>query len=186
MQSNQSNQSIRLQKAIFLDRDGVLNKAFIREGKPYPPTSLAELQILPGVKDALGALKENGFLLIVTTNQPDVARGTIQMETVEQINSFLQASLGIDEFRTCYHDTADNCTCRKPKPGLILDAARELGIDLSKSFMVGDRWRDVEAGHAAGVKTVFIDYDYLERRPESFDHKAISLLGALPYLLGAL
>jgi len=173
-------------KAVFLDRDGVLNAATVRDGKPYPPANLEELLILPGVEYATNRLKEEGFLLIVVTNQPDVARGTLQKSTVEQINRSIMSSLPIDEFRTCYHDNLDNCSCRKPKPGAILDAAISRNIDLSQSFMIGDRWRDIEAGKAAGVKTVFIDYGYQERQPQSFDYKASSLLDALPFLLDPL
>ena len=171
-------------KAVFLDRDGVLNKALVKAGKPYPPATLADMQILPGVELAVSLLKEHNFLLVVVTNQPDVARGVTLKETVEQINQYLEKHLSIDEFRTCYHDSEDGCNCRKPKPGGILDAARIWGIDLSLSFMVGDRWRDIEAGQVAGVKTVFIDYGYDERQPSSFDYKASSLLDAVPFILG--
>jgi len=162
----------------------VLNKVQVRAGKPYPPISMEELEILPGVEKAINILKENCFLLVVVTNQPDVARGSLERETVENINEFLKVKLNIDEFRTCYHDSIDGCNCRKPLPGAILDAAQSLGIDLSLSFMVGDRWRDVEAGQAAGVKTVFIDYGYHEKKPLRFDFKASSLLEALPFILG--
>lgn len=171
-------------KAVFLDRDGVLNKCLLRDGKPYPPSSLEQLEILFGVESSAKRLKENGFLLVVVTNQPDVARGTMSKETVEDINRFLKIKLNIDEFRTCYHDSKDGCSCRKPLPGAILDASQSWGIDLSLSFMVGDRWRDVEAGQAAGVKTVFIDYGYHEKQPLRFDFKASSLLEALPFILG--
>lgn len=173
-------------KAVFLDRDGVLNKALVRTGKPYPPANIVELEILPGVFEALQVLKKNGFLLIVVTNQPDVARGVVSKESVEQMNHFLQDKLGIDEFNTCYHDSGDNCACRKPKPGAILEAAIRWSLDLGQSFMVGDRWRDIEAGQAAGVKTVFIDYGYDEKRPNAFDYKTSSLLSAVPYILGEL
>lgn len=171
-------------KAVFLDRDGVLNATAVKEGTPYPPANVDQLSILPGVVEATKRLKEEGFLLIVVTNQPDVARGTVTKDTVEEINHFLMSKLPIDEFRTCFHDTLDDCSCRKPKPGAILDAARKWGIDLGQSFMVGDRWRDIDAGKAAGVRTIFIDYGYKEKQPWAFDFKASSLLDALPYLLG--
>jgi len=153
------------QRAVFLDRDGVLNYAPVREGKPYPPSRPEDVEILPGVRAALAQLKEAGYLLIVVTNQPDVARGTMRRELVEQINAHLGEQLPIDEFRVCYHDDAENCPCRKPKPGLILDAAREHAVDLAGSWMVGDRWRDVDAGAAAGCRTVWIDLGYRERGP---------------------
>jgi D-glycero-D-manno-heptose 1,7-bisphosphate phosphatase len=162
----------------------VLNKAVVKDGKPYPPVNLEQMQILEGVEQAVKQLKEAGFQLVVVTNQPDVARGTTSKEDVEQINRFLAKRLGIDEFRTCYHDSKDGCNCRKPLPGAILDSAKSRGIDLSHSFMVGDRWRDIEAGESAGVKTVFIDYGYDEKQPIAYDLKASSLLDAVPFILG--
>jgi D-glycero-D-manno-heptose 1,7-bisphosphate phosphatase len=110
-------------------------------------------------------LKAHGFALYVITNQPDVARGTQTREAVEAIHQALASSLPIDDIFVCYHDDADDCACRKPKPGLLLEAQRKHNIDLSRSFFVGDRWRDIDAGHAAGCKTVLIDYGYRERKP---------------------
>ena len=133
----------------ILDRDGVINRAFVRGGKPYPPKGVSDTEILPGVGEALRKLHEAGYLLVVVTNQPDVARGTATRAGVDAINGKLARELPIDEFRTCFHDDADGCDCRKPLPGALLAAAREHGIDLARSYMVGDRWRDVEAGRAA-------------------------------------
>jgi D-glycero-D-manno-heptose 1,7-bisphosphate phosphatase len=155
----------QLRRAVFLDRDGVLNRAVVRQGRPYPPASAAELDIVPGVRECLLALKRLGFLLIVVTNQPDVARGTQTLERVEEINAALRAALPLDDVLACFHDDADGCACRKPRPGLLLEAARRHGIDLAGSFMVGDRWRDVEAGAAAGCRTVWIECGYSERAP---------------------
>lgn len=152
-------------RAVFVDRDGVLNRAFVRDGKPYPPKDLSELEILPHVLEALQSLKAQGFDLIVVTNQPDVARGTMKREEVDAINNRLRAELPLDEIVTCFHDGSDNCDCRKPKPGMLLRMEKERGIDLKRSFLVGDRWRDIEAGIAAGCKTIFIDYGYSERSP---------------------
>lgn len=152
-------------RAVFLDRDGVLNRALVRNGRPYPPSNLSELDILPGVPEALVRLRAAGFRLIVVTNQPDVARGRQTRETVEAIHATLRAELVLDEIRVCYHDDADGCRCRKPAPGLLLDAARDEQLDLPSCFMVGDRWRDIEAGRRAGCTTVFIDYGYAERQP---------------------
>jgi len=149
-------------RAVFLDRDGVINKAIIRDGKPYPPASLNEVVILPGVKFALPILKREGFFLIGITNQPDVARGKQNREVVESINNYLLNQLPVLEIFVCYHDNNDNCDCRKPKPGLILQAAKKYKIDLTKSYMVGDRWKDIGAGKRAGCKTIFIDYQYDE------------------------
>ncbi len=170
-------------RAVFLDRDGVINRAVVRAGKPYPPSSLKEVEVLPGVHDALQRLKDHGYLLVVVSNQPDVARGTTSLATVQAINGFLEQQLCLDKWVMCYHDTQDNCRCRKPRPGMLLDAAEELAIDLSQSFMVGDRWRDVSAGLAAGCKTVFIDYHYDEKRPEQSDYLANSLPKAVDIIL---
>ncbi len=160
---------------IFLDRDGVINKAIVRRAKPYSPTSLAELEILPGVLEALERLKRNSFVLVVVSNQPDVGRGKTSRAEVEAINAELGRTLPIDDFRMCYHDSDDNCDCRKPKPGMLLTAARSWNIELASSYMVGDRWRDIEAGQRAGCKTFFIDYAYHEKRPEAFDYRVKSL-----------
>jgi len=135
-----------MKRAVFLDRDGVLNRAIVRDGRPYPPANLSALEILPGVFKAMQSLHEAGWLLIVVTNQPDVARGTALVEDVEEIHQYLQSLLPIDEFRTCYHDSGDECSCRKPSPGSLVSAAAFHGIDLGLSYMVGDRWRDTEAG----------------------------------------
>jgi D-glycero-D-manno-heptose 1,7-bisphosphate phosphatase len=171
-------------KAVFLDRDGVLNRAMIRDGKPYPPASLDELEILPDVPRGLAALKECGFQLLVVTNQPDVARGTQQRLVVENMHAKLRASLPLDDFFVCYHDDKDACECRKPKPGLLLQAAAVYRLDLASCFLIGDRWRDIEAGYAAGCATVWIDRGYAERHPSpspavrviSFDEAVLWIL----------
>lgn len=147
---------------VFLDRDGVINQAVIRNGKPHPPASVDELEIIPAAAHSLRALADAGYLLVGVTNQPDVARGAQTRETVGAIHARLLRELPLREIFTCYHDDNDGCECRKPKPGLIYQAAEKYGSDLSASWMVGDRWRDVLAGQAAGLKTVFIDYKYDE------------------------
>jgi len=152
-------------KAVFLDRDGVLNRAVIRDGKPYPPANLDELEILPDVSGALAALKKCGFLLLVVTNQPDVARGAQQRSVVESIHERLRAILPIDDFFVCFHDDKDACDCRKPKPGLLIQAAAKYGLELTASYLIGDRWRDIDAGHAVGCTTVWVDRGYRERSP---------------------
>ena len=154
--------AIRGSRAVFLDRDGVLNLSVVREGKPYPPGGLSELVVAPGVEAGCKALRDAGFVLIGITNQPDVARGTTPRSAVEEMNRYLTTLLDLDSIRVCYHDDADRCDCRKPKPGLILQAAQEKGIDVAASFMVGDRWKDVEAGTRAGCRTVLIDNHYSE------------------------
>lgn len=149
-------------RAVFLDRDGVFNKAIVRDGKPYPPASLNDTVINPSAEYALPILKRAGYFLVGITNQPDVARGKQNREVVELINSFLLSHLPVMEIFVCYHDDKDNCDCRKPKPGLIIQAAKKYKIDLECSYMVGDRWKDIEAGKRAGCKTIFIDYKYKE------------------------
>jgi D-sedoheptulose 7-phosphate isomerase len=153
-------------RAVFLDRDGVINRAFVREGKPFPPSTLQELEILPGVPEALHELKQHGYKLLVVTNQPDVARGKQSQQTIDAMHQALRARLPLDDILVCYHTDQDKCDCRKPMPGMLLEAARKHNIDLAASFMVGDRWRDIEAGYNAGCKTILIDYGYSERPPD--------------------
>jgi D-glycero-D-manno-heptose 1,7-bisphosphate phosphatase len=173
-----------MKRAVFLDRDGILNRAIVRNGKPYPPVNLHQLEILPGVSEALIKLNAANYLLIVITNQPDVARGTANKVDVEEINSQLSSRLPLDDIKTCYHDSGDHCFCRKPMPGALLEAAKEHDIDLSKSFMVGDRWRDIEAGQRAGCKTFFVNYRYAEQQPEMPDFIVSSLLEAQKIITG--
>lgn len=149
-------------RAVFLDRDGVLNEAFVECGKPHPPRSSTELRILPGVRASCQRLREMGFLRVVVTNQPDLARGQVDRSTVDAINTTLSTELHLDSIWVCPHDDADGCSCRKPLPGLLQQAAAHHGIDLTTSYMVGDRWRDVGAGRAAGCRTALIfrpEYD---------------------------
>jgi D-glycero-D-manno-heptose 1,7-bisphosphate phosphatase len=171
-------------RAVFLDRDGVLNCAFVRDGSPHPPATLDELQILPGVPQALGELKSAGFLLIGVTNQPDVARGIIERRQVEDIHKALAAALPLDGIRVCYHDDRDGCNCRKPLPGLLTEAAAELDIDLPASFMIGDRWKDIQAGHQAGCQSILIDWGYTEEwKGELPDKQVKSMPEAASWIL---
>jgi D-glycero-D-manno-heptose 1,7-bisphosphate phosphatase len=152
-------------RAVFFDRDGVLNRAIVRDGKPYPPASAAEMEIVEGAATALARLKQLRFLLLVVTNQPDIARGTQSRAAVDAIHDTMRQVLPIDEFLVCAHDDGEGCQCRKPLPGLMIEAQQRHGIDLDRSFLVGDRWRDVEAGQAAGCRTVFLDFHYREKGP---------------------
>jgi D-glycero-D-manno-heptose 1,7-bisphosphate phosphatase len=171
-----------LRPAAFLDRDGVLNRALVRAAKPYPPSTPDELEILPGVGNALVRLKAAGYSVVVITNQPDIARGVTSQGAVDAIHSRLRRLLPIDEIRVCPHDDADGCDCRKPKPGLLL---RRPAYDLGASVLIGDRWRDIEAGRAARCAvTILIDYGYDEVVPHEPDVRVGSLAEAVDWLLG--
>lgn len=166
---------------VFLDRDGVLNQAVVRNGKPCPPASVGEVVIAADAPDALSRLKAAGYRLVVVTNQPDVATGAQRREVVEAINAALARTLPIDEFRVCYHADADDCSCRKPKPGLLL---QEPACDLGRAVMVGDRWRDIEAGWRARVRaTILIGTGYGERFTVDPDVRVTSLGDAANWIL---
>ncbi len=171
-------------RAVFLDRDGVLNRAVVRDGKPYPPDSVAALEIPPGVPGALRDLKAAGFLLVVVTNQPDVATGIQSRAVVEAIHGTLRAALPLDDIFVCYHQDSDRCGCRKPAPGLFQEAAERHGLYLRWCYMVGDRWRDVDAGHRAGCRTIFLDCGYRERAADNEPSARVtSLVEAVTWIL---
>jgi D-glycero-D-manno-heptose 1,7-bisphosphate phosphatase len=170
--------------AVFLDRDGVINRTTVREGTPYPPSRVDEVEVLPGVAEALNRLAGRKLPLIVVTNQPDVARGTQTRDAVEAINAHLARELPmITAFYVCYHDNKDACQCRKPGPGMLVQAAAEHGIDLSRSFMVGDRWSDVVAGAAVGCKTFLLDVPYSQCHRCTPDHVVADLSEAAERIL---
>src|SRR6266850_5016022 len=121
-----SGQVVKLRRAVFLDRDGVITRSIVRDGRPYAPTRFEDLEILPGVADALARLRAAGFLNIVVTNQPDVANRKTPRAVVERMHARLVQELPIDAVKVCFHDDTDNCACRKPKPGMLLEAAQEL------------------------------------------------------------
>jgi D-glycero-D-manno-heptose 1,7-bisphosphate phosphatase len=173
--------------AVFLDRDGVINRALEREGKPYPPRGLEEFKILPDVAEACAKLKQAGYLLIVATNQPDVGRGTLERGVVTAIHDFMCRLLPIDRVEVCFHPGKgqSDCECRKPRPGMLLSAARALQVDLARSWMVGDRWRDIDCGRAAGCRTIFIDRGYAEELRQPPEFRAKGLLEAAEIILRA-
>ena len=149
-----------LKRAVFLDRDGVINRVILREGKPYSPRRLSEFKLTDGIKGVLDHLKEAGFLLIVVTNQPDISRGLITRRKLDAIHDLIRNDLPVDDIVVCSHDDIDECDCRKPKPGMIVDSARKWGIDIGSSFIIGDTWKDMEAGHKAGCATILLDAPY--------------------------
>lgn len=178
MAFGEPNEKLPRRRAVFLDRDGVINETVVRDGRPYPPSSVEELTFSPGVAEAIEALRAAGFRIIVVTNQPDVATGAQRREIVEAIHERIRRLFGIDDIRVCYHLDQDDCACRKPKPGLLLEAANDWSVDLKRSFMVGDRWRDIEAGKAAGCKTILIGGGYAERQADAPDAVVGSLAEA--------
>ena len=168
--------------AVFLDRDGVLNEAFVQGGIPTPPRSLAEFRVLPGVVQACAELRQAGFVLVVVTNQPDLARGKLTSADVDGMHQLLRSLVPLDEICVCPHDDADVCTCRKPQPGMLLDAAARLNLDLARSASVGDRWRDIEAARRAGVRAIYIERHYAEPAPVGADVAVADLAEAAEWI----
>jgi D-glycero-D-manno-heptose 1,7-bisphosphate phosphatase len=172
-----------MKAAVFLDRDGVLNRAVVMDGRPYPPADATSLVITDGAGEALLELRRLGFLLICVTNQPDIARGTRNFEDVEDMNRKVREQLSLDDLLMCPHDNSDYCCCRKPQPGLLLEAGRKWGLDLARSWMIGDRAGDVTAGRAAGCRTIFIDCGYAEAKPSpTADYNCHSLPEAVAFI----
>jgi D-glycero-D-manno-heptose 1,7-bisphosphate phosphatase len=171
---------------VFLDRDGVLNQAFVRDGRPRPPHHVEQLRLLPGVRDACEALRGAGYTLVCITNQPDIARGIADPAQVAAIHARLSEWLPLTEIVVCPHDDGDGCRCRKPLPGMILDSAQRLDLDLYRSVTVGDRWRDVAAGRSAATATVFVDRGYAEPRPAAPDLTVNELEEAVEWMIARL
>jgi D-glycero-D-manno-heptose 1,7-bisphosphate phosphatase len=165
-------------KAVLLDRDGIINQPIIINGKPFPPSSLSEFELVDSIGVCLDLLRNRGYLLIIFTNQPDVARGKTRAAEVEGLHEFVRKRLPIDKIYSCYHDNSDNCECRKPKPGMIHKAEKDFDLDLSQCFVVGDRWRDIDAGTSAGCMTIFVDYGYdenLRKKPDYTVNKVLEI-----------
>jgi D-glycero-D-manno-heptose 1,7-bisphosphate phosphatase len=177
------------QRAVFLDRDGVLNRPVVRDGLPFPPAHADEFVLYPDVAAGCAQLKDAGFLLIVVTNQPDVGRGTLSRDAVETIHAKLRGALpALDGIEICFHAGASQgepCDCRKPKPGMLVRAAAAHDVDLKRSFLVGDRWRDVDCAHAAGCRAVFIDHGYRETLREKPEFTVATFREAVRTILNA-
>ena len=170
-------------KAVFLDRDGVINRSLVKDGKPFPPHSLDVFEILPEIPESLLFLKKKGFMLIVLTNQPDVGRGKQKRKIVEKMNNYLLEQLPLDGIYVCWHGKDGECNCRKPLPGLLFKAVKDWEIDIQKSYLIGDRWRDIDMGVTAGCKTIFIDYQYNECLNFSPNYKTYSIKDAVNWIV---
>jgi D-glycero-D-manno-heptose 1,7-bisphosphate phosphatase len=171
--------------AVFLDRDGTLNVQVIRDGKPYPPATLDEFRLFDDVPAACRALKAAGFALVVATNQPDVGRGTQPQTVVEAMHARLRQLVPeIEHIEVCYDPgQGEPSRRRKPEPGMLLDAAATLGLDLTRSWMIGDRWRDIDCGKRAGLRTIFIDFGYAEKANTPPDFTVKNFAGAARIIL---
>lgn len=172
-----------MKAGVFLDRDGVLNVSEVRNGKPYAPRSVAAFRLYDEAAPSLERLRAAGFTLIVVTNQPDIGNNLVDPAEVEAMNALLRQALPVDEVVVCPHAQSAGCDCRKPKPGMLLDAAGRHGINLAASFMVGDRAGDIGAGHAAGCRAIFINRGYSENAPSSPDAEVASLAEAVEKIL---
>lgn len=172
-----------MRRAAFLDRDGVLNRSIVRDGRPYAPSTLEDFEILPEAAGAVSRLKAAGFVVVVATNQKDVEVGLMAREVLDAMHARLRQQVAVDDIRVC--TCIDECPCYKPNPGMLLEAARDWNIDLSASVMIGDRWRDIGAGRNAGCLTVFIDRGYAEDTRFTPDLTATDLADAVDRLLGA-
>ena len=169
-----------MNRAIFLDRDGVVNKVILKDGKPCSPRTIKELILNDGIADFLAQTRKAGFLNIVFTNQPDIARGLMDSKNLQIIHEFLRKNLAIDDIYSCPHDDVDNCFCRKPKPGMLIEAAKKWDIDLDESFTIGDQWKDAQAGTNAGCITILLDYPY--NKNAECDFRSTDLRSALEFI----
>lgn len=170
-----------MNKAVFLDRDGVINKAIIKDGKVYSPRYFSEFEFVENVTKQIKKLKDAGYLVVVVTNQPDIVRGSMDISELKKMTKSIRECLAIDEILVCMHDDIDNCTCRKPKPGMLFDAAKRHNIDLNRSFLIGDGWKDMEAAINAGCKGILIDNCY--NNPIDCSRRVKDLAGAVDIIL---
>ena len=173
-----------MNKAVFLDRDGVINYSIVREGKPYPPDVLGDFRFYEDADQALLSLKISGYLLVIVTNQPDVATGKQSREIVESMHQLIHQRLPIDLIKVCYETDSQECKCYKPKPGMLIEASRELNINLAASYMIGDRWRDIGAGQNAGCKkSILLERGYREEHFYKADFSCQNLTEAARFIL---
>jgi D-glycero-D-manno-heptose 1,7-bisphosphate phosphatase len=149
-----------MNRAVFLDRDGVLVREIVRNNQAFAPINMAEFAIYPDASAQVERLRHAGFLCIVFTNQPEVGRGLLAQETLDEMHVRLRAEIPLHDVLICPHGRDGICSCRKPLPGMLLDAAGKWDINLAASFVIGDRWRDIDAGLAAGCFSILIDRPY--------------------------
>ena len=171
------------ERAVFLDRDGVLVVPEFRDGRSFAPQRVADFHLYPEAPSCVARLKAAGFKLVVVTNQPDVGDGLVELSVVEEMHQIMAAELPVDAIEACYHGHHEVCDCRKPKPGMLVRAAERFSIDCRRSFMVGDRGRDVAVGHAVGCATILIDLGYTGVDLGVPDHKVASLTEATDIIL---
>jgi D-glycero-D-manno-heptose 1,7-bisphosphate phosphatase len=169
-----------MNRACFLDRDGVINRIVFREGKPCSPRYLREFEILDNAREFLLQSRARGFVNIIFTNQPDISRGLMAPVELESMHHRIRNDLAVDDIVVCPHDDADACDCRKPKPGMLLMAAQKWHIDLKRSLVIGDQWKDMEAGRRGGCRTILIDYPH--NHDAKADIRVCGLTAALPMI----
>jgi D-glycero-D-manno-heptose 1,7-bisphosphate phosphatase len=173
-----------LKKAVFLDRDGVLNPVVMRDGVVSSPWSRSEFSIPPEAVRLCDALRNEGWLIIVVTNQPDVARANLPAEELEAMHAEIQRVLYPDAIEVCTSGD-DSDRRRKPNPGMLIDAARTLGIDLGASWMLGDSRKDIDAGRAAGVRTMLLATPYNSAVRDIAEFDASSLVEAAAVIINS-
>jgi D-glycero-D-manno-heptose 1,7-bisphosphate phosphatase len=177
-----------MNKAIFIDRDGVINQLVSRDGGMYSPRLVTDFQIFPSVPNAIKQIGGDGYLVVVVTNQPDISRGLLKPNVLDEMHQLLRAVCQVDAIYVCPHDNSDNCLCRKPLPGMLLQATTDLSIDLNNSWMIGDRATDMQAGNAVGLSNIFIASGQ-EQRSELIPEKGIvasfiTFLEAIQFISG--
>ena len=167
-----------------MDRDGVINELVDVGQGPTSPKRVDDFRFLPGVPEAVARLAKS-YAVVVVTNQPDIARGHMSSEQLDRMTELVRANLEVAAVYVCRHDDADRCGCRKPSPGLLLKAARELDLDLARSFFVGDSWRDMEAARRAGVRACYVGREEQDERVGVCDLAAADLAEAADHILAS-
>ena len=168
-----------MRKCVFLDRDGVLNYTKVENGKPFAPTSFADFKLYENINGPLESLKKMNFLLFVVTNQPDVGNQKVARGEVEAMHDYLLARTPVDAVFACFHSQDEDCSCRKPEPGMLYAAAFQYFVMPSLSYIVGDRYSDIVAGNKFGCQSILIDRSYKECRLATPWRKVGSLLEAV-------